>query len=201
MREAFRNECIEYVAAHPLTAEQLYMIDYQLYTPASTMYNLFSVMKVDKELLLLGGLYVVTVLFYILFEKVVVCVVYNANKKSSFLTLEERKEHVERVTADLPNVEVDTWDGLLVDYADKYDSPVVVRGLRAVSDFEYEFMMALTNKKLNNRVETAFLASDERYTYLSSSGVKEIAHFGGDFKQFLPEQVYEAVLEKIGGNR
>ena len=135
-----------------------------------------------------------------LFERVVVCVVANANKKTMF-TLAERQEHVRRVTADLPNVEVDTWDGLLVDYADKYDSPVVVRGLRAVSDFEYEFMMALTNKKLNNRVETAFLASDERYTYLSSSGVKEIAHFGGDFKQFLPEQVYEAVLEKIGGNR
>jgi pantetheine-phosphate adenylyltransferase len=135
-----------------------------------------------------------------IFDRVVVCVVANANKKTMF-TLEERQDHVRRVTAHLPNVEVDTWYGLLVDYADRYEQPVVVRGLRAVSDFEYEFMMALTNKKLNNRVETAFLASDERYTYLSSSGVKEIAHFGGDFKQFLPEQVYEAVLEKIGGNR
>ena len=132
-----------------------------------------------------------------LFEKVVVCVVYNANKKSSFLTLEERKEHVERVTADLPNVTVDTWSGLLVDYAARYEDPVVVRGLRAVSDFEYEFMMALTNKKLNPIVETIFLASDERYTYLSSSGVKEIALFGGEYKQFLPEQVCDDMDRKI----
>ena len=134
-----------------------------------------------------------------IFDRVVVCVVANANKKTMF-TLEERQDHVRRVTAHLPNVEVDTWYGLLVDYADRYEQPVVVRGLRAVSDFEYEFMMALTNKKLNNRVETAFLASDERYTYLSSSGVKEIAHFGGDVKQFLPEKIYDEVLKKIGGN-
>ncbi len=134
-----------------------------------------------------------------IFDRVVVCVVANANKKTMF-TLEERQDHVRRVTAHLPNVEVDTWYGLLVDYADRYEQPVVVRGLRAVSDFEYEFMMALTNKKLNDRVETAFLASDERYTYLSSSGVKEIAHFGGDVKQFLPEEIYDEVLKKIGGN-
>ena len=134
-----------------------------------------------------------------IFDRVVVCVVANANKKTMF-TLEERQDHVRRVTAHLPNVEVDTWYGLLVDYADRYEQPVVVRGLRAVSDFEYEFMMALTNKKLNNRVETAFLASDERYTYLSSSGVKEIAHFGGDVRQFLPEEIYDEVLKKIGGN-
>ena len=132
------------------------------------------------------------------FDKVVVCVVANANKKT-LLTLEERREHARRVTAHLPNVEVDYWDGLLVDYADRFENPVVIRGLRALSDFEYEFMMALTNKKLNDRVETAFLASDERYTYLSSSGVKEIAHFGGDVKQFLPEEIYEELLRKIGG--
>ena len=133
-----------------------------------------------------------------LFDRVVVCVVANANKKTMF-TLEERQEHIRKVTAHLPNVEVDTWYGLLVDYADKYERPVVVRGLRAVSDFEYEFMMALTNKKLNQRVETVFLASDESYTYLSSSGVKEIAHFGGDVKQFLPEVIYDELMKKIGG--
>ena len=135
-----------------------------------------------------------------LFDRVVVCVVSNDNKKTMF-TLEERQEHIRKVTAHLPNVEVDTWNGLLVDYADKYEQPVVVRGLRAVSDFENEFMMALTNKKLNHRVETAFLASDERYTYLSSSGVKEIAHFGGDVKQFLPEVIYDELMVKIGGNK
>ena len=133
-----------------------------------------------------------------MFDQVVVCVVYNANK-NTFLTLEERREHVRRVTADLPNVTVDTWNGLLVDYAGRFDNPVVVRGLRAVSDFEYEFMMALTNKKLNSRVETVFLASDERYTYLSSSGVKEIAFFGGDFDQFVPPEIREDLHSKISG--
>lgn len=133
-----------------------------------------------------------------MFDRVVVCVVFNANK-NTFLTLEERREHVERVVADLPNVSVDTWSGLLVDYADKFEDPVVVRGLRAVSDFEYEFMMALTNKKLNPRVETVFLASDERYTYLSSSGVKEIAFFGGDFDQFVPPEIREDLHRKIEG--
>ena len=133
-----------------------------------------------------------------MFDRVVVCVVFNANK-NTFLTLDERREHVERVVADLPNVSVDTWSGLLVDYADKFEDPVVVRGLRAVSDFEYEFMMALTNKKLNPRVETVFLASDERYTYLSSSGVKEIAFFGGDFDQFVPPEIREDLHRKIEG--
>ena len=133
-----------------------------------------------------------------MFDRVVVCVVFNANK-NTFLTLDERKEHVERVVADLPNVSVDTWSGLLVDYADQFEDPVVVRGLRAVSDFEYEFMMALTNKKLNPRVETVFLASDERYTYLSSSGVKEIAFFGGDFDQFIPPEIREDLHRKIEG--
>ena len=133
-----------------------------------------------------------------MFDRVVVCVVFNANK-NTFLTLEERREHVERVVADLPNVSVDTWSGLLVDYADKFEDPVVVRGLRAVSDFEYEFMMTLTNKKLNPRVETVFFASDERYTYLSSSGVKEIAFFGGDFDQFVPPEIREDLHRKIEG--
>ena len=133
-----------------------------------------------------------------IFDRVVVCVVANANKKTLF-TLEERQEHVRRVTADLPNVEVDTWDSLLVNYADRFENPVVVRGLRILSDFEYEFMMALTNKKLNPRVETVFLASDERYTYLSSSGVKEIAHFRGDFAQFIPPEVLDDMNKKIEG--
>ncbi|MBR6113816.1 MAG: pantetheine-phosphate adenylyltransferase [Oscillospiraceae bacterium] len=131
-----------------------------------------------------------------LFERVVVCVVANANKKT-LLTLEERIDYVRRVTAHLPNVEVDSWNGLLVEYAARYENPVVVRGLRAVSDFEYEFMMALTNKKLDPRVETVFLASDEKYTYLSSSGVKEIAYFGGDISQFMPAEILADLQEKI----
>ena len=103
------------------------------------------------------------------------------------------------MTAGYPNVEVDTWDGLLVDYADRFEHPVVVRGLRALSDFEYEFMMALTNKKLNANVETVFLAADERYTYLSSSMVKEIAGFGGDVSRFVPAEVLREIEKNSMG--
>ncbi len=131
-----------------------------------------------------------------MFDRVVVCVVYNANK-SGFFSLEERQEQVRRVTQDFPNVEVVAWDGLLVDYADRFENPVVVRGLRAMSDFEYEFQMALTNKKLNSRVETIFLASDERYTYLSSSMVKEIAGYGRDVSQFVPECILADLQRKL----
>lgn len=135
-----------------------------------------------------------------LFDRVVVCVVYNANKRSAF-TLEERMEHIRRVTADYGNVEVDCWDGLLVNYADRFENPVVVRGLRAVSDFEYEFMMALTNKKMNSRVETIFLAADEKYTYLSSSTVKEIARYGGDISGFVPAEVLSDAQERFNMGR
>ena len=84
-----------------------------------------------------------------------------------------------------------------MDYADRFENPVVVRGLRAMSDFEYEFQMALTNKKLNARVETIFLASDERYTYLSSSMVKEIAAYGRDVSQFVPASILEDIQRKL----
>ena len=131
-----------------------------------------------------------------LFGRVVVCVVYNSNKRSAF-TLEERMEMVRRATENMENVEVDMWDGLLVDYAVRHDFPVVVRGLRAVTDFEYEFMMALTNKKMKSQVETVFLASDERYTYLSSSTVREIAEYGGDVSQFVPACVLPDIQEKL----
>ena len=131
-----------------------------------------------------------------MFDRVVVCVVFNANKSGLF-SLDERLDQVRRVTAVFPNVEVVTWSGLLVDYADRFENPVVVRGLRAMSDFEYEFQMALTNKKLNARVETIFLASDERYTYLSSSMVKEIAGYGRDVSQFVPASVLEDIQRKL----
>ena len=133
-----------------------------------------------------------------LFPEVRVCVMSNTAKRSAF-SPEERVEQIRRVTADLANVQVDWWNGLLVDYADQFENPVVVRGLRALSDFEYEFMMALTNKKLNARVETVFLASDERYTYLSSSTVKEIVGYGGDVSRFVPAEILEDVKTKITG--
>lgn len=135
-----------------------------------------------------------------LFSRVVVCVVVNRNKHSAF-TPEERVDHVRRVTACFENVSVETWDGLLVDYAARFQEPVVVRGLRALSDFEYEFMMALTNKKMNPRVETIFLAADERYTYLSSSTVKEIAGYGADVSQFVPPEILEDIRRKFQNGR
>ncbi len=130
-----------------------------------------------------------------MFENVVVCVVANANKKCMF-SLEDRERMVRSSTEDIPNVTVDTWDGLLAAYASRFENPVVVRGLRAVTDFEYEFMMALTNKKLDPRVETVFLASNERYTYLSSSTVKEVFRYGGDVSHFVPPSVLHALEEK-----
>lgn len=135
-----------------------------------------------------------------LFDRVVVCVVYNANKRSTF-TLEERMEHIRRVTAEYDNVEVDCWDNLLVSYANRFENPVVVRGLRAVSDFEYEFMMALTNKKMSPRVETIFLAADEKYTYLSSSTVKEIARYSGDISGFVPAEIHDEVRTRFEKER
>lgn len=133
-----------------------------------------------------------------LFDRVIVCVVANGSKKSTF-TLEERCDMARRVTAGFSNVTVESWEGLLVDYADQFEEPVVVRGLRALSDFEYEFMMALTNKKMNSRVETMFFAANERYTYLSSSTVKEIAGYGGDVSSLVPEEILPDLREKFTG--
>ena len=129
-----------------------------------------------------------------------VCVVANSAKHCAF-TLDERCEQVRRVTASIPNVEVDLWDGLLVEYAARYENPVVVRGLRALSDFEYEFMMALTNKKLNADVETVFLASDEKYMYLSSTTVREIASYGGDISRFVPSEILDDLMKKLNGRK
>ena len=109
-----------------------------------------------------------------LFDKVVVCVGVNAGKHALF-TLEERMDHIRRVTARLGNVEVASWDGLQVDFARNYENPVLVRGLRTITDFEYEFQMEMFNKRLNKDVETIFLAAAEKYTYLSSSAVRELA--------------------------
>ena len=131
-----------------------------------------------------------------MFDRVVVCIVVNPAKHPSF-TVEERLDQVKRVTASIPNVSVDTWTGLLVDYAAKYENPIVVRGLRALSDFEYEFMMSLTNKKLYPKMETMFLASDERYMYLSSSTVREIASYGGDISAFDPAEILDELMKKL----
>lgn len=135
-----------------------------------------------------------------LFDQVVVAVAQNEGKQPLF-TLEERREQVAHVIQGLPNVEADTFSGLLVDYASRRGACAVVRGLRAVSDFEFEFQLALMNRKLNGKVETIFMMPRDTYTFLSSRLVKEIARLGGDVAQFVPPSVGEALRRKLHPGR
>ncbi len=132
-----------------------------------------------------------------IFDKLIVCVMVNAGKNPMF-TLEERVELISRVTGDLPNVEVDSSNELLADYARRRGSCVIVKGLRAGSDFENEFQMALINKKINPELDTMFLTAESRYMYLSSSMVKELGSYGVDLTDFLPEEIIPDFQKKIG---
>src|SRR5690554_1108016 len=132
------------------------------------------------------------------FDKIVVSVLNNKSKKNLF-TIEERVKLLEKVLEKYDNVEVDTFSGLLVDYAKEKNCTTMIRGLRAVSDFEYEMQMALVNKKLEEEIETLFMVSRGRYAYLSSSIVKEVAIFGGNISCFVPDVVERALKEKING--
>ena len=134
-----------------------------------------------------------------MFDRVIVVAMANQNKKPLF-SVAERVELLRRATADMPNVEVDSYDGLLAEYARQKQASVIVKGLRAVTDFEYEFQMALTNRKLNPDVETVFLTTDAEYMYLSSSLVKQVADLGGDIREFVPACILKDILEKYGRN-
>ena len=127
-----------------------------------------------------------------LFDKVIVLVVVNPDKTPSF-SVEERMELILKVTAELENVVVDCYDGLLANYAKEKNACAIVKGLRAVSDFEYEFQMALTNRKLNPNMETVFLNTAAENMYLSSSMVKQIARFGGEISSFIPSEILNDV--------
>ncbi len=131
-------------------------------------------------------------------EHLIVAVLNNPSKKCTF-SLEERMELLKEVTKEFPNVEIDFFSGLLTDYATKKNCTTMIRGLRAVSDFEYEMQMALVNKKINNELETLFMASSSKYAYLSSSIVKEVAMFGGSISCFVPEVVEQALKNKFRG--
>ena len=135
-----------------------------------------------------------------IFDKLIVCVMVNAGKNPMF-SLEERVELIKRVTADIPNVEVDCSSELLADYAQKRGSCVIVKGLRAGSDFENEFQMALINHKINPNLDTMFLTAEHQYMYLSSSTVKELGNYDVDLSDFLPEQIIPAFKERIKSNR
>ena len=130
------------------------------------------------------------------FEKVIVCVMINSNKQGMF-TPQERVDPLKRSTERFGNVEVDFSDELLAAYAKRRKAHVVVKGLRAVSDFEQEVQMAVINRKLNPRLETMFLASSEKYTYLSSTIVKEMARYGADLSDFIPREIVDDVNARM----
>ena len=132
-----------------------------------------------------------------LFDQVVVAVAKNEGKTPLF-TYAERLDQVRLAVKGMPNVVAEAFDGLLVDYVDQRGGQAIIRGLRAVSDFEFEFQLALMNRKLNERIETIFMMPKETYTFLSSRIVKEIARLGGDVSHFVPTHVIEALRKKLG---
>jgi len=131
-----------------------------------------------------------------IFDHVVVCVAANATKTSPMFTVEEKVEMVKRAIAHIPNVSVEVNTGLLAEFAQNYEGAVLIKGLRAASDFDYEFQMDSINKRLNPALETMFLTADQRYTFLSSSIVRELAHYGADLNGLVPEEIIGLIEEK-----
>ena len=131
-----------------------------------------------------------------IFDEDVVCVMHNAAKKSPMFTLEEKLSMARRAVEGYKNVRVDSYDGLLTEYVRRFEKPVVVKGLRAASDFDYEFQMNMINKCLNPAVETMFLTASERYTFLSSSIVREVAQYGAELKGLVPDAIIPDIEEK-----
>lgn len=132
-----------------------------------------------------------------IFDRVVVAIMVNPAKTNTMFTLEERLDMASRVCARFENVTVDAHDGLLAEYAAGFPGSVIVKGLRANMDFENEFQMALINKKINPQLETIFLTSSAKYTFLSSSMVKQIAFYGADLTDFIPREIIEDVRAKV----
>ncbi len=132
-----------------------------------------------------------------LFDKVIVVVMVNYHKPDSYFSAEERVELLRRSLTDVDNIEIEMHGGLLAEYAKEKGACAVVKGLRAVSDFEYEFQQALTNKKLNPDLETVFVISDAENMYLSSSVVKQVCGFGGDISEFVPAEVCDDIIKRI----
>ena len=130
-----------------------------------------------------------------IFEKVIVAVLVNSSKTPTF-TVDERIELLTEATAHIPNVEVMGFNGLLAQFAEQQKAKVIIKGLRAVSDFEYEFQMALINHKLHREVETLFMMTSNKYSYLSSSIVKEVARYGGNLSGLVPDELIDEILER-----
>ena len=131
-----------------------------------------------------------------IYDKLIVAVLVNMDKKCLY-DIEERVELIKKVTKDLDNVEVLSFEGLLVDFARIHNSKVILKGLRTVSDFEYEFQMALMNSKLDPDIETVFMMTSSAYSYVSSSSVKQVAKFGGNIKGLVPEELITEDMDRF----
>ena len=136
-----------------------------------------------------------------IFDHVVVCVAANATKTSPMFTVEEKVEMVRRAVAPYGNVSGEVNTGLLAEFARRYEGSVLIKGLRAASDFDYEFQMDLINKRINPQLETMFLTADQRYTFLSSSIVREMAHYGAELKGLVPDEIIGLIEEKARTQR
>jgi pantetheine-phosphate adenylyltransferase len=132
-----------------------------------------------------------------MFEAVEVVVAANPGKSHLF-SPEERFQMVKSLAQGLPNVGVSIWDGLIVDFADRIGVHVILRGVRALADFDYEFELSIMNKTLNPKIETIFIPTDQKYSILRSSGIKDVAKFGGDVSRMVPPIVFEALVKKFG---
>jgi len=130
-----------------------------------------------------------------IFDKVIIAISVDSTK-NPFFTVEERIKMISESVKDIQRIEIDSFSGLLVDYAKKTNAIAVIRGLRAVSDFEYEFQMALMNRRLNENIETVFLMPNEKFTFLNSSIVREVVSLGGDISDFVPENVKNELKKK-----
>ena len=133
-------------------------------------------------------------------DELVIGVLCNSTKNSLF-SLEERVNMIKEITKDIPNVKVEAFEGLLVDYMRQIEASIIIRGLRAVTDFEYELQIAQTNHVLKDDVETIFLITNLKYSYLSSTVVKEIASYGGDISKFVPEEIIDCIYKKYNVNK
>jgi len=131
-----------------------------------------------------------------IFDELYVCVMVNSDKKPLF-TREEREDFIRRATERFPNVHAQSSDKLLVEYMEQRKAKVIIKGLRAVSDFDKEFQVALINKNLKPDIETLFMPSSEKYTYISSSAVKEMTRYGADLKAFVPHEIIDDVMSKV----
>jgi pantetheine-phosphate adenylyltransferase len=131
-----------------------------------------------------------------IFDRIIVAILINAEKAPLF-TMDERLKIAQEVFKEFPNVEIDTFEGLLVDYVERRRAHVIVRGLRAVSDFEFEFQMALMNRRLNGKIETVFMMPAEQYSYISSRLIKEVFSLGGRVHGLVPDTVEERLRQKV----